>query len=62
MSWIDLPTMILRQVPTRTRLADTRALMQRVQAAAEREWERELARGGAAVEWISEPIAEDRWG
>ena len=47
MSWIDLPTLILTQVPTRTRLADTRALMQRVQAAAEQEWERELARGAA---------------
>ena len=41
---MDLPTLILTQIPTRTRLADTRALMQRVQAAAEREWERELAR------------------
>lgn len=41
---LDLPTLILTQVPSRTLLADTRALMQRVQAAAEREWERELSR------------------
>ena len=44
MSPIDLPTLILMQVPARTKLADTRALMQRVQAAAEQEWEREVAR------------------
>ena len=44
MSELDLPTLILTQIATRTRLADTRALMQRVQAAAEQEWERELAR------------------
>ena len=34
--------MILTQLPSRTALADTRALMQRVQAAAEQAWEREL--------------------
>jgi hypothetical protein len=44
MSSIDLPALILMQVPARTKLADTRALMQRVQAAAEQEWEREVAR------------------
>ena len=58
MSWIDLPTMILTQITTRTRLADTRALMQRVQAAAEQEWERELERRAT----LPEPMAEDRWG
>jgi hypothetical protein len=42
MSSIDLPTLILTQIPTRTRLADTRALMQLVQAVAEQEWEREI--------------------
>ncbi|HEX6925067.1 MAG TPA: hypothetical protein VF167_06535 [Longimicrobiaceae bacterium] len=44
MSPTDLPTQILTQSPARTRLADTRALIQRVQAAAEREWEREVRR------------------
>lgn len=39
---MDLPTHILTQLSTRTRLADTRALMQRVQAAAEQAWEREM--------------------
>lgn len=42
MELIDLPTIILTQIATRTRLADTRALMQRVQAVAEQEWEREV--------------------
>ena len=42
MSSKDLPVLILTQIPTRTRLADTRALMQLVQAAAEQEWEREV--------------------
>lgn len=58
MSPIDLPMLILTQIPTRTRLADTRALMQRVQAAAEQEWERELARRAA----LPEMMPEDRWG
>lgn len=40
---MDLPTMILEQTPARTQLADARALMQRVQAAAERDWEKEMA-------------------
>lgn len=40
---MDLPMMILTQAPALTQLADTRALMQRVQAAAERDWEREMA-------------------
>lgn len=42
MSLSDIPTLILTQVPSRTQLADTRALMQRVQAAAEQAWEREI--------------------
>jgi hypothetical protein len=58
MPLIDLPTLILTQIPTRTKLADTRALMQRVQAAAEQEWERELARRAV----LPEPMQEDRWG
>ena len=42
MSSNDIPTLMLTQVPSRTQLADTRALMQRVQAAAEQAWEREV--------------------
>lgn len=40
---MDLPRTILEQTPARTQIADTRALMQRVQAAAERDWEKEMA-------------------
>lgn len=59
MSLIDLPTLILTQVSTRTRLADTRALMQRVQAAAEQAWEREV-NSGAGLGTV-EPGEESWW-
>jgi hypothetical protein len=68
MSLIDLPTLILTQVATRTRLADTRALMQRVQAAAEQAWEREVnsgaglgaAESGEEIGWRTEAGENDR--
>ena len=59
MSLTDLPTLILTQVSSRTRLADTRALMQRVQAAAEQAWEREV-NSGADI-GAGEPGEECRW-
>lgn len=45
MSHNELPTQILRQPPSRSRLADIRASLQHAQAVAEREWEQE--RGAA---------------
>jgi hypothetical protein len=63
MSRIDLPTLILTQVPTRTRLADTRALMQRVQAAAEQAWEKETGtRAGLPFAGPAGEDGEEAWG
>lgn len=42
MSRNEIPTQILQQSPSRSRLADTRASLQRAQAIAEREWERQV--------------------
>jgi hypothetical protein len=61
MSFIDLPRQILAQVPSRTQLADTRALMQRVQAAAEQAWEREITWNARPTDG-EPPFREEAWG